>query len=407
MDLNYLDLNYEPKNELVAYYYVEPSGISLQEACENIAAESSIGTWTDLSTMKPEIAQELKPHIFELDEEENLVGISYPAELFEKSNMPQVLSSIAGNIYGMKILDNLRLVDFYFPREFTRSFSGPDFGIDGVRNVLGVKDRPLVGTIVKPKVGLPSKEHAEVAFESWVGGCDIVKDDENLTNQPFNRFKDRIPETLEARDKAEEETGEKKIYMPNITSECNEMLERADYVKEHGGRYIMLDIVTLGFSAVQTVRQANLGMVIHAHRAMHAALTRNERHGLSMLALAKMARIVGVDQLHIGTVVGKMEGDKKQVTGIQKGITEQMHGLKPVFPVCSGGLHPGMVPELMHIMGQDIIIQAGGGIHGHPDGTRKGAVAMRQAVEATIDEIELKEHVKTHEELKKALEKWD
>ena len=419
--LEYIDRNYKPtKKDLVCEYYLEPSGVSFETAAENIAGESSIGTWTNLSTMSEKIAKKLKPHVFYINKKDNIIKIAYPEDLFEPGNMPQILSSIAGNIYGMKILKNLRLEDITFSKKLVNSFPGPAFGIDGIRKLLKVKKRPLVGTIVKPKVGLDEKQHAAVAYESWVGGLDVVKDDENLSSMSFNNFYERVRQTLKARDMAEEKTGEKKIYMPNITAETFEMLKRAEYVKKLGGEYIMIDILTAGFAGLQTLRQANLGLVIHAHRAGHAALTRNHQHGISMLTLAKIARLIGVDQLHIGTAVGKMEGAAIEVESIEneienkfihesKGlhILEQKWGnIKPVFAVCSGGLHPGMSAELIKIMGKNIIAQYGGGVHGHPDGTRAGAKAVRQSVEAVMQKKTLKEYSKTHEELRKALTLW-
>ncbi|HIE34177.1 MAG TPA: type III ribulose-bisphosphate carboxylase [Candidatus Altiarchaeales archaeon] len=406
--MSYIDFDYSPgKEDLVCRFYIEPQrGSSIEEACENVAKESSIGTWTDIVTMEPEIAQKLKPSIFEIDKEKNEMKIAYPSELFEEGNMAQILSSIAGNIFGMKTVENLRLVDVEFPENLVKSFKGPEFGIPGIRKILSVEERPLVGTIIKPKVGLSPEKHAKVAYEAWIGGCDIVKDDENLTNQGFNRFEDRLKRTLKARDRAEEENGGTKVYMPNVTAETKDMLKRAELVRDSGGRYIMVDIITVGFSALQSLRDLNLRLVIHAHRAMHAALTRNKKHGISMLTIAKLARIIGVDQLHIGTVVGKMVGPKEEVVAIRNAITEEFFGLNAVFPVCSGGLHPGLVPDLVRILGKDIIIQSGGGVHGHPDGTVKGAMAMRQAVDAVMEGIDLQEYAENHEELRRALEKW-
>ena len=402
----YIAKGYEPgDNDLVVEFRIEPAeGLSLERAAEITAGESSVGTWTDIATMSREIADELSPKVFGI--EKGVVKIAYPSALFEEGNIPQVMSSIAGNIFGMKAVKNLRLVNVRFPKNIVKSFKGPEFGISGIRKLLKVKERPLIGTIVKPKVGLDSDGHAKVSYESWAGGLDIVKDDENLSNQKFNPFEERIAKTLNLRDKAESETGEKKIYMPNITAETNEMLRRAEFVKEHGCEYMMVDVLTVGFSALQTVRDANLGLVIHAHRAMHGALTRNKKHGISMLALARIFRLIGVDQLHIGTAVGKMEGPAKEVVAIKDAITEDWSGLKKTFPVASGGLHPGMIPELVEILGKDIIIQAGGGVHGHPDGTAAGATAMRQAVDATMEGVSLEDYAKDHPELGKALEKW-
>ncbi len=417
--LDYINLRYQPSmNDIIVEYYVEPDNMTVSEAAEHIAAESSIGTWTDIVTMNMDIAKKLKPNVFSING--NIIKIAYPCELFEPGNMPQILSSIAGNIFGMNVINNLRLEDISFPKKIVGSFKGPAFGIKGIRKMLKIKNRPLLGTIIKPKVGLNAKEHAGVAREAWIGGCDIVKDDENLTDQIFNRFKDRVVETLEARDKAENLTGEKKIYMPNITAETEKMIERAEYIKDLGGEYIMIDILTTGWSAVQTIRDLDLGLVIHAHRAGHAALTRNKKHGISMLTVAKIARLIGVDQLHIGTAVGKMEGSAAEVREIEGEIEDMIiqpnkkqhvleqrwHNIKPVFPVCSGGLHPGLVPELIKIMGKNIIIQMGGGIHGHDMGTMKGAAAARQAIDAALKHVNLKKYANSHVELQKALDKW-
>lgn len=320
--------------------------------------------------------------------------------------MPQILSSVAGNIFGMKDLENLRFLDVQFPRSIVDSFRGPRFGIEGIRKLTGVKDRPFTGTIIKPKLGLNEREHAAVAYEAWIGGVDIVKDDENLSSMQFNRFENRIKGTLELRDKAEENTGEKKIYMPNITADTREMLRRAEMVNAEGGEYIMVDILTTGWSALQTLRDEGPELVIHAHRAGHAAVTRNKRHGISMKVLAKVARLIGVDQIHIGTFgVGKMTGGPEEDLEYKSALTDDMDK-KAVLPVASGGLHPGGVEKLLNISGPDIIIQMGGGIHGHPEGTMKGAMALRQAVEAFINGISLAEHAKGHKELRDALDRW-
>jgi len=402
--VDFVNQSYTPKpTDLICDFYVEPLGITLKEAAGGVAAESSVGTWTELSTIKPYV-EKLAATVFQI--EGNNIRIAYPIELFENGNMPNILSSVAGNVFGLRALKNLRLNDLVLPKDLVQSFKGPKYGISGVRNLLGVKDRPLVGTIVKPKLGLKTQDHAQVAYDAWRGGCDVVKDDENLSSQSFNPFDERVVETLEMRDSAESETGEKKVYMINITAETDEMLKRAQYVKDHGGRYLMVDILTCGFSALQTVREHDFGLVIHAHRAGHAAFTKNPKHGVSMQVIAKVARIIGVDQLHVGTVVGKMSETKEEVLENIEAIKKDMYGLKDVFPVASGGLYPGLVPDLMKYFGKDFIIQAGGGIHGHTNGTVSGATAMRQAVDATLQSVSLKDYAKTHKELQSALDLW-
>ncbi|MFH0936520.1 MAG: type III ribulose-bisphosphate carboxylase [Candidatus Woesearchaeota archaeon] len=416
--MDYIDLKYKPnKNDLICEYYVEPNSSSIKQVCNDIAAESSIGTWTNVSTMNKKIMK-LRARVFNINGK--YVKIAYPYELFELGNMPEILSSIAGNIFGMKSVKNLRLLDIEFPKKIINSFKGPKFGIQGIRKNLGIKKRPLLGTIIKPKIGLDYKNHARVAYEAWIGGCDIVKDDENLSNQNFNLFKKRVIETLKLKEEAEKETGQKKAYLPNITAETNEMIKRGEFVKKNHGNYLMLDIITLGWSSLQTVRNKEFNLPLHAHRAGHAILTRNKKHGISMLTIAKIARLIGVDSLHIGTAIGKMEGSKNTIYDIEEEIEKNLilenkkehfleqrwYNIKPVIAVCSGGLHPRLVPKLIDIMGNNIIIQAGGGIHGNKYGTKGGAKAMMDAIESSIKKIPLQEYSKNHKELKCALEQW-
>lgn len=402
--IDFVDLSYEPsETDVVCDFHIEPSGISLAEAAGGVAAESSIGTWTELTTVEPYIKR-LQARVFEIDGGE--VRVAYPIELFEHGNMPNILSSVAGNVFGLGSLKSLRLNDIHLPRELVSSFRGPKHGIEGIRRLLRVEDRPLIGTIIKPKLGLMTEDHARVAYEAWAGGCDVVKDDENLSSQRFNSFDDRVVKTLEVRDRAEDETGERKVYMVNVTADTNEMLKRAEYVKDHGGEYVMIDIITCGFASLQSLRKQDLDLVIHAHRAGHAAFTRSENHGISMRVIAKVARVIGVDQLHVGTAVGKMSEPREEVLSNVDALKQVMYGLKPVLPVASGGLHPGLVPELISIFGGDFVIQAGGGIHGHPKGTFSGAKAMRQAVEAVLEGFTLEEYTKGHVELADALRTW-
>lgn len=402
--LDFVDLKHKPENsDVICVFHVEPRGMSIEEAAGAVAAESSVGTWTELTTTKSYV-EKLAARVVSIDG--NTVKVAYPIGLFEPGNMSNILSSISGNVFGLKTIKNLRLEDADFPQEIARSFKGPKFGVEGVRNLLEVYDRPMVGTIIKPKLGLKTADHAQVAYEAWVGGCDMVKDDENLSSQAFNPFENRVTRTLEKRNKAEDETGEKKVYMVNITAETKEMLKRAQFVVDHGGEYVMVDILTCGFAALQTIREQDLDLVIHAHRAGHAAFTKNRKHGVSMKVIARVARIIGVDQLHAGTVVGKMAETRNEVIENCEALKTKMGELKQVMPVASGGLHPRLVPALIKLFGKDLVIQAGGGIHGHPDGTLAGAKAMRQAVDATLSGMTLDKYAQDHRELKLALQTW-
>jgi len=412
---DFLNLKYKPtSNDLVCLFRVEPNRMSVKEAAVTVALESSVGTWTDLELTNT--AEKLKAIVFEI--KGNWVKIAYPQELFESGNVPNILSSIAGNIFGMKAVKNLRLEDVSFPKKLMSGFKGPQLGVDGVRKMLKIKNRPLIGTIIKPKLGLNPYEHAKSAYESWLGGCDLVKSDENLASQKFNEFEERLARTLEYCNKAEEETGEKKGYIENVTAETSDMMRRAQLVEELGGKYIMIDMMTAGFAALQTLREANFKLAIHAHRALHAAMTRNPKHGISMMVLADFARLIGVDQLHIGTGVGKLEGnlsdieelveeiEDKTVKATKKRLTQNWGEIKPVFAVSSGGLCPLDIPKLVKNLGNDVIIQMGGGLHSHPNGTGAGARAAKQALNATIKKISLKKYAKDHAELRLAIDKW-
>ncbi|MBD3285174.1 type III ribulose-bisphosphate carboxylase [candidate division WOR-3 bacterium] len=416
--MEYIDTGYKPgDNDLLTVFRVKPAeGKKFKDVAEALAGESSIGTWTDLSTMVPEVAERLKPHIYRIAEP--YCWIAYPSELFESGSIPQILSSIAGNIYGMKAVARLRLVDFRLPSRMVAGFTGPRLGREGVRERMGIAGRPLIGTIVKPKVGLSSQQFAEVLYEAMAGGCDIVKDDENLTDQEFNRFEQRLELALTAAERAETETGERKGYMPNVTAPGDELMRRLELVKKAGSRYVMVDVVTTGFSGVQMLRNHSDGLAIHAHRAMYAAFTRVPDHGMSTLSFSKFCRFAGVDQLHVGTIVGKMEGDKEEILRMH----EEMRGdvvepgdrllgqdwgsLRPVLSVASGGVHPFLIEDIVGHFGKDLAIMLGGGIHGHPEGTRAGARTARKVLDAALRGESVKELAEKDGDVGKAYELW-
>lgn len=402
--IDYVDLRYKPKeDDVICDFYIEPFNISFKEAVGGVAAESSIGTWTEVMMIKPRILK-MAAKVFEI--RNNRIKIAYPIELFETGNIPQILSSVSGNIFGMKIIKNLRLENIYFPRQLVKSFKGPELGLEDIRKITKIKDRPLLGTIFKPKLGLTAKEMADNAYIVYTNGIDWTKDDENLTSMKFNKFEDRVIKMLDVIDKIKSEQGRDVIYAANVTSALEIMLKRAQFIKDHGGKCAMIDILTVGWSALQAFRKQNFKLIIHAHRASHAALTRNKKHGVSMLALAKIARLIGVSTLHTGTVVGKMESSEAEVIEINKFLQSNWYGIKSVMPVASGGLHPALLPQLVEILGRNLIINCGGGLWGHPVGIAAGAKAIKQAMDATIQGISLREYAKSHEELRAAIEYW-
>ncbi|NJE07719.1 type III ribulose-bisphosphate carboxylase [Thermococcus sp. M39] len=427
----YVDKEYEPnpKRDLIAVFRITPAeGFTIEDAAGAVAAESSTGTWTSLYPWYEQERWEdmsAKAYYFhDMGDGSWIVRIAYPVHLFEEGNMPGMLASVAGNVFGMKRVKGLRLEDIYLPERFLREFSGPAHGVEGVRKIFGIKDRPIVGTVPKPKVGYSPEELEKLAYELLSGGMDYIKDDENLTSPWYNRFEDRAEVIMKVIEKVENETGEKKSWFANITADIREMERRLEILADYGNPHAMVDVVVTGWGALEYIRDLaeDYGIALHAHRAMHAAFTRNKYHGISMFVLAKLYRVIGLDQLHVGTAgAGKLEGGKWEVIQFARVFREKhyvpdendvfhleqkFYHIKPAMPVSSGGLHPGNLEPVIDALGTELVLQIGGGTLGHPDGPKAGAMAVRQALDAIMQGIPLDEYAKTHKELARALEKW-
>ncbi|AHF80073.1 type III ribulose-bisphosphate carboxylase [Thermococcus paralvinellae] len=427
----YVDKEYEPnpKRDLIAVFRITPAdGFTIEAAAGAVAAESSTGTWTSLYPWyEQERWEDMSAkayHFHDMGDGSWVVRIAYPVHLFEEGNMPGMLASVAGNVFGMKRVKGLRLEDIYLPERFLREFSGPAHGIEGVRKIFGIKDRPIVGTVPKPKVGYSPEELEKLAYDLLSGGMDYIKDDENLTSPWYNRFEDRAEVLMKVIEKVENETGEKKSWFANITADIREMERRLEILADYGNPHAMVDVVVTGWGALEYIRDLaeDYGIALHAHRAMHATFTRNPYHGISMFVLAKLYRVIGLDQLHVGTAgAGKLEGKKWEVIQFARifkekhyvpeendvfHLEQKFYHIKPAMPVSSGGLHPGNLEPVIDALGTELVLQIGGGTLGHPDGPKAGAMAVRQALDAIIQGIPLDEYAKTHKELARALEKW-
>jgi len=395
-------------DENVICEYRVTTALSMEDAAAAIATEQSTGTWTELSTLSEDVFDRLSGKVIGI--EGDRTTIAFPSDDFslEVGGVPQILSVIAGNLFGLDALEGVRLEDVFFPASMIEEFPGPRFGIEGMRKILDRPKRPLVGTIVKPKIGLSPRETADYIYEAGMGGLTNSKDDETLVDQAFCPMDERVPAIAEAIDRVREETGHRMMHAVNISTRGDKVAEVAERVQELGATEIMIDVLTCGFAAIQVLAEDHsIKVPIHVHRTMHGAITRDPRHGVSMKTFAKLVRMCGGDALHIGTFgVGKMKGDPKEDLGNQSACVGDMGALKRVMPVCSGGLHPGMVDSLVKIGGTDLQIQAGGGVAGHPLGVRKGAMALSQAVEAAFQGITPSEYASDHRELAMALERW-
>jgi ribulose-bisphosphate carboxylase large chain len=368
-----------------------------------IAAEQSTGTWVEVAGER-DIVERHGARVFDGDfnGRQGKLRIAFPVEnLNPRDGIPMLLSTIAGNLFGMKVVEKIRLEDVHIPNSYMKAFNGPKYGIEGLRKIIGSEGRPHIGTIIKPDVGLPPDVFAEYCYEAAIGGVDFIKDDELLGDPAHSPRFERLNRVMEALDRVREETGRTVLYALNITTRMSKIVEVAEKAKEEGANCVMINAVTLGLSSIRAVSET-VDIPIHVHRDMHAAFTRDKSHGISMLVLAKLIRLVGGDQLHTGAV-GKMQGNVKEIQEINHFLRSEWYGLKTTMPVASGGIHPSLVPANLDAFGIDIVLQAGGGIMAHPMGIRAGARAMVQAMEASLKGISLREYAKNHEELKVAL----
>ncbi|HUY60796.1 MAG TPA: form I ribulose bisphosphate carboxylase large subunit [Candidatus Dormibacteraeota bacterium] len=407
-EMGYWQPDYEPKDTdvLCAFRLTPQPGVEPEEAAAAVAGESSTATWTVVWTDRLTSYEDYQAKAYRVTPvpgapDQYIAYIAYDLDLFEEGSIANLTSSIIGNVFGFKALKALRLEDMRIPLHYIKTFQGPAHGIVMEREYLNKYGRPLLGATVKPKLGLSARNYGRVVYEALRGGLDFVKDDENTNSQPFMRWRDRFLFCMEAVNRASADTGEVKGHYLNVTAATvEEMYERADFAKQLGSVVVMVDL-TCGFSAMQSMARwaRRNGVLLHLHRAGHSTYTRQKSHGVNFRVLAKWCRLIGVDHIHAGTVVGKLEGDPGSVRGYYdvlrldhtpidpaRGLYfEQSWASMPgTMPVASGGIHAGQMHQLLHYLGEDVILQFGGGTIGHPMGIAAGATANRVAVEAMI-----------------------
>src|ERR671919_177360 len=441
-EMGYWNEDYEVKNtDILAAFRITPQeGVDPVEAAAAVAGESSTATWTVVWTDRLTACEKYRGKCYRVDPVPNAPGqyfayVAYDLDLFEPGSIVNLAASIIGNVFGFKPLKALRLEDMRLPVAYVKTFEGPPTGIVVERERLDKFGRPLLGATVKPKLGLSGRNYGRVVYEALKGGLDFTKDDENTNSQPFMHWRDRFLFCMEAVKRAEAMTGEVKGHYLNVTAATMEdMYERAELARELGSVIVMIDLV-IGYTAIQSMARwaRKHDMILHLHRAGHGTYTRQKSHGVSFRVIAKWMRLAGVDHIHAGTVVGKLEGDPYTVKGFYDVLREDHnpvrleHGLffeqdwaslRKTMPVASGGIHAGQMHQLLHYLGEDVVLQFGGGTIGHPQGIAAGATANRGAVEAMIKARNegaghlhdrpdiLNEAAKGVPELKAALEVW-
>jgi 2,3-diketo-5-methylthiopentyl-1-phosphate enolase len=302
----------------------------------------------------------------------------------------------------------LKLVDLAFPKEWLQGFKGPKFGIDGIRDLLKVPERPTLNNMIKPCTGHTAEVGADLLYQAAVGGCDVVKDDELISNPTFNTLENRLTAYMEALDRADSEKGEKTLYTINITNKFPEMFEYADRMVEMGANALMVNYLTAGFESLrQLAEDPSIKVPILAHMDFAGAYIGGEWTGMtSMLILGKLPRICGADIIVTPAPYGKAEILEERFEHNLKALRFPLQHIKPTLPMPSGGITPGMVEMCIKDAGKDILIGSGGGIHSHPDGPIDGARAFRQAIDAVMEGKSVREVAKEKKELGRALGVW-
>ena len=406
--MGYWEPDYVPKDtDIIACFRVTPQdGVDPVEASAAVAGESSTATWTVVWTDRLTASEKYRAKCYRVDPVPNAEGsyfayIAYDLDLFENGSIANLSASLIGNVFGFKPLKALRLEDMRMPVAYVKTFDGPATGIVVERERLDKFGRPLLGATVKPKLGLSGRNYGRVVYEALKGGLDFTKDDENINSQPFMHWRDRFLYCMEAVNKAQAATGEIKGSYLNVTAgTMEEMYERAEFAKQLGSCIIMIDLV-IGYTAIQSMSKwaRRNDMVLHLHRAGHSTYTRQKTHGVSFRVITKWMRMAGVDHIHAGTVVGKLEGDPATTKGyydlcredfnpmkLENGIFFDQHwaSMRKMMPVASGGIHAGQMHQLLDLLGEDTVLQFGGGTIGHPMGIAAGAQANRVALEAMV-----------------------
>ncbi len=410
----------EIEKYIIASYVIKrPKGQNVNYLSRFAAIEQSTGTWVRVPAETAEVRKHhvarvlgvyeapMLEYIIPKDIKERIyfVQIGFPVVNIKNMGIPMLLTTVIGNI---SITHGLKLVDLAFPKSWLEDYKGPKFGIDGLRKLLNIPDRPLLNNMVKPCTGHTADVAADLVYKAAVGGCDVVKDDELISNPPFNTLEERIVKVMEAVDKADSEKGEKTLYTINITTKFPEMFEYADKMIDLGANALMINYLTTGFEALRQIAEdPSIKVPILGHMDFGGTFFGGPWTGMtSMLTFAKLPRICGADTVVIPAPYGKAEILEERYEQNLKALRYPFQHIKPTLPMPSGGITQGMVEKCIKEAGKDILIGSGGGIHSHPDGPTAGARAFRQAIDAVMGGIKVKEYARDHKELGVALGVW-
>ena len=415
------------QDRVVARYLVE-SPYPLGQAAELIAGEQSSGTFVTVPGETVELKERFGAQVVSITPLETVdapalpgcrparssgpvryqrgeIAISFPLHNFGPS-LPNLFTTIAGNLYELQQLSGLRLLDVDLPDAFGVRYPGPAFGIEGTRKLVDVYGRALIGTIVKPSIGLSTQELRVRVRELALAGLDFIKDDELCANPPYAPLAERVAAVMGEIERAADETGKKVMYAFNITGDIDELRRGHDLVLEHGGNCVMVAINSVGFAGLAWLRRHS-ALPIHGHRATIGALSRCPLLGVSFTAYQKLARLAGVDHLHVGGIDSKFYQTNEEVTQSIKDCLTPMFGGYTVMPAVSSAQWAGSAITTYAATGTvDLLHMAGGGIMAHPHGVTAGVRSMRQGWETALAGGDLIEYARSRPELRAAIDKF-
>jgi len=404
---------------LIATYLASfPASVPIPRLAPALAVEQSTGTWVPVPGETPEVRARHVAKVIgvyeipdleftvppKLETRNYIIQIAFP-QVNVGSQIPMLLTTVVGNI---SMGGRIKVLDMRFPSKFVAGFQGPKFGIAGVREALGVPDRPLLNNMIKPCTGYTPEVGVELFHKAALGGCDIIKDDELIANASFNKIKARVKLYMEAERQVYEETGEHTLYTVNVSDEIPQVFENGRRAVELGCNAIMVNYLAVGFPVLRALAEdPDINVPILAHMDVAGAYYMSPYHGVSShLILGKLPRLAGADVVVFPAPYGKAPVLKDKFVNVARNLAFPFYDIKPTFPMASGGITPSMVPQVMKDLGNDIVIGSGGGIHAHPDGPVAGGKAFRQAIDATMQGIPLEQAAREHPELAAALGAW-
>jgi len=431
LELREEDLIAGGRHVLCAYIMKPKAGYGYLETAAHFAAESSTGTNVSVSTTD-DFTRGVDALVYEIDEEKELMKIAYPTDLFDRNiidgraMLASFLTLTIGNNQGMGDVEYAKMHDFWFPPDYLRLYDGPSTDISDMWRVLGrpvVDGGFIVGTIIKPKLGLRPQPFAKAAYDFWLGG-DFIKNDEPQGNQLFAPLKETITAVADAMRRAQDDTGMPKLFSANITADdYREMIARGEFILETFAENadhvaFLVDGYVAGPTAITTARRYFPKQYLHYHRAGHGAVTSPQaQRGYTAFVLAKMARCQGASGIHVGTMsYGKMEGEKDD-TNIAYMIErdsadgpyyhQEWQGMRPTTPIISGGMNALRLPGFFDNLGHsNLVLTAGGGSYGHVDGPAAGATSLRQAEQCWRSGADPLRFAQDHREFARAFESF-